>query len=171
MTLGNYITALVEGLRACDPEAYDRMCHVVGARSARIRLDGEAVVIYMRQGMLQVVPATEKTGGIDGEGITTRATVLALLDGSLEVFDAILNESLTVFGDVDQINRMFRAIEILLDAAPRCPRLQKLSQEFVNKAGGGASTSGPGLVRPNWYPFAVLDKERELLARYDLLPE
>ena len=168
MMLKVYITALIEDLHECDPDAYVRMCHVVGKRSARIQLDEEAVIVRMNLGMLQVESSTGEADVVSGEGKTTRATVLALLDGSLEVSEAILNDSIAVYGELEQINRMFQAIEIILDASPRCPELQRLSQKFVQEA--SANANALSFENSTWYPFAVLPQEMQLLARYDLLP-
>jgi len=171
MTLANYIIALLEALRHCDPDAYGRVCHVVGQRSARIQLDDEVVIARMHLGALQVESGTDGGGDVSGEGRTTSATVLALLDGSLEVSEALLNDAISVQGELEQVNRMFQAIEILLDASPRCPELQALNRDFVEQK-RDSSTAGNSLSfgYSNWYPFAVPRQERHLLARHDLLP-
>jgi hypothetical protein len=171
MTLREYIIALLVALRHCDPDAYDRLCHVVGPRSARIQLDKESAIVRMNQQELQVERDSNDGETVSGEGRTTSATVLALLDGSLEVSEAILNDAIEIKGELEQINRMFQAIEIILDASPRCPELQQLSRAFVegrraSSVGGNSMSFGYA----NWYPFAVLPEERKLLARYDLLP-
>ncbi|HTS10345.1 MAG TPA: hypothetical protein VMP68_32575 [Candidatus Eisenbacteria bacterium] len=168
MTLGEYISALVQCLKDCEPLAYSRMCHVVGGRTARIRLDEQAVWIRMSDGSL-VVDTHLPEGVIeDGSGTTDTTTVLALLRGDLEVLEAILNQSLAIDGEIEQIHRMFLAIEILLDAGPRCPHLQRITERFVAESRQFESGNLP--PRANWYPFAVGDDELDLLNRYGLLP-
>jgi len=172
MTLQWYIRQLVEALRECDPEGYDRMCRVVGRRTARIQLDDETAFVWMNLGVVQVEPALGENEEVFGEGKTDSQTVLALLDGSLEVSDAILNDALVVHGEIEQVNRMFQAIEILLDASPRCPRLQNLSRQFVTeRSAAGVLSEAPQFRGSEWYPFAVPPDEKKLLIRYDLLPE
>jgi len=168
MTLGHYIATLITTLRRCDPSAYNRMCHLVGERTARIQLDTQSVYIHIRDGILKVENDAPESRVVDGEGTTDSATVLALLRGGLEVSEAILEGSLAVHGDVEQINRMFQAIEILLDASPRCPALQKLSETFVVEALQSQTAVVP--PRANWYPFELNSDEFELLARYGLIP-
>ena len=168
MTLGQYIAALVASLQQFDPDAYSRLCHVVGERTARIQLDAQSVYIRMRDEILLVERTVGEGDSVDGEGAADSATVLALLRGDLEVSEAILNGSLAVYGDIEHINRMFQAVEILLDAAPRCPALQLLGQHFANEA--LSREAALNLPRVNWYPFAVTSDEFELLARYGLLP-
>jgi hypothetical protein len=168
VTLAKYIKALIAILQAFDPAAYARMCHIVGSRTARIQLDAEVANVRMKNRVLIATTAT-KESTVDGVGVTDTGTVLALLRGDIEVSEAILNGALSVFGDVDEINRMFQAIEILLDAAPRCPDLQKLSEQFVAKARIVNRVGTTAYPRANWYPFALDSDEIELLARYGLL--
>lgn len=168
MTLVEYIQALIGTLRAFDPAAYTRMCHLVGSKTARIQLDAEVADIRIKDGVL-IANAPSRKRSVDGIGSTDTATVLALLRGDIEVPDAILNESLRVFGDVEDIDRMFQAIEILLDASPRCPGFQKLSEQFVANGLRLNQTGTMEYPRPTWYPFALDSNEIELLARYGLL--
>lgn len=104
------------------------MREVVGARRGRIRLDDETVdVRFAADGSLRVL---RPRGRVDGEGATERATVLDLLDGHVEVVDAILDARLEVRGDADAVARIFVAIEILLDGTARIPALQRLARDF-----------------------------------------
>jgi hypothetical protein len=168
MTLGEYISALISNLRQCDPDAYSRMCRVVGDRSASIRLDAQSVRVHIQDGLLRIENELSQGSMEDGVGSTDTATVLALLRGDIEVPEAILNESLVVQGEIEQVNRMFLAIEILLDAVPRSPALQKLSEQFVSEA--HQPPARPVAPRANWYPFAVTSDEMDFLIRYGLLP-
>jgi hypothetical protein len=168
MTLGQYIAELVTCLERCDRKAYDRMCHVVGERVARIQLDDQSVYIHMQDRVLTIEAAPPDGLVNGGEGATDTATVLAILRGDLEVSEAILNGSLAVYGDIEQINRMFQAIETLLEASPRCPALQKLKEQFVEES--GSSTPPADIPRASWYPFAVSSAEIELLDCNGLLP-
>lgn len=168
MTLAEYIRELVATLRECDPRAYDRMLHIVGTRTARIQLDDQSVYVRMRDRILEVEDVSSESAPPDGEGSTDTATVLALLCGDLEVFEAILDDRLAVHGDIEQINRMFQAIDILLDVAPRCPAMQVVSRRFV--AESASPQMAPAVSRVSWYPFAVNAAELALLTRYGLLP-
>src|SRR5687768_15678353 len=126
-TLGEYVAELVRRMGEADPAALERMRRTVGGRRARFRLDDEAVDVWFEPDGLRV---EEPAGDVDGEGQTDRGTVLDLLDGYLEVTDAILDGRLRVFGAVDEIARMFAAIEILLDCSARAPALQRLARDF-----------------------------------------
>jgi hypothetical protein len=159
----------VRRLGEADPAALERMRQIVGGRRARFRVDDEAVEIRFEPDGLRI----EEPGGepVDGEGETDRATVLDLLDGYLEVTDAILDGRLRVSGAVDEIARMFAAIEILLDGSARAPALQRLARDYRDdpaheppSAPRRRSRSGP------WHPAGPDDAELRLLARLGLLP-
>jgi hypothetical protein len=104
----------------------------------------------------------------EGSGTTDTTTVIALLRGDLEISEAILNQLLAIDGEIEQIHRMFLAIEILLDASPRCPPLQRITERFVAELRQFESGNLP--PRANWYPFAVGVGELDVLNRYGLLP-
>lgn len=169
MKLGDYIAALIEALGEANPDAVLRMRRVVGLSRARIVLDDEAVDVYFDTDSLRVQPAMDETE-VDGVGETDSATVLALLDGNLEVETAILNGYLRVFGAAEDITRMFLAIEILLDATPRTRNLQMLARRFREERRERRSALVSSQRRVMWYPFGSRVSEYELLSRLDLLP-
>ena len=168
-TLGEYVAELVRRLGEADPAALGRMRQTVGDRRARIRVDDEAVDVWFDpDGGLRV---DEPVGQVEGEGETDRGTVLDLLDGYLEVTDAILDGRLRVLGAVDEVARMFAAIEILLDCSARAPALQRLARDFRDdtarqppEAPQRRSRGGP------WHPTGPDGEEISLLERLDLLP-
>jgi hypothetical protein len=169
-TLGEYIEALVEELGRADAEGPARMCRVVGSRRARIVLDDESVDVHIDAGVL-VVEASS-TDAVDGEGTTDRGTVLDLIDGYVDVADAILDGRLDVRGSLDDVQRMFAAIEILLDASARTPGLQQLARDFRD------DPCRPTRERPvrgtapePWYPPSPGADEMAVLERLDLLPD
>jgi hypothetical protein len=146
------------------------MRRVVGSGRARIRLDDEAVDVWFgAAGELVVGPAVGDE--VDGEGATDRQTVLDLMDGYVELGDAILDGRLRIVGPVEQIARMFEAIEILLDGSPRIPSLQQLAREFRNHAAPGPRAARVARSRSEpWHPSGPDDDERSLLERLDLAP-
>ena len=148
MTLGEYITALVERLAEHEPAGALRLREVVGRRIARIGLDDETVDVQFARGALVVEPVNGAKRRVEGYGRTDRATAAALLDARLEVHEAILDGALELRGDLDAIRRIGVAIEILIDAATRVPALRELSGEFRGALAGGSaaapSRDGPG---------------------------
>ena len=139
---------------------------VVGALRARIALDEESCVAYFTEDGLVVQPV-EETTVVDGEGSTDSGTVIALLDGDLEVTEAILDGRLLATGKAEDIVKMFTAIEILLDAAPRTPALQLLAQRFRRERVGTSFFTRPNRATSSDTRAA----EHALLKRLGLLPE
>ena len=170
LKLGEYIAALIDALGTANPAALARMRQVVGERRARIILDDEAVDISFGPASLHVQTVAAETE-VNGVGETDSTTVLILLDGYLEVIDAILNGRLHVSGLPEDITRMFVAIEILLDASPRTPALQALAARFWRERRERRGLPPPNRRRASWYPFSSNVSEYDLLARLDLLPE
>ncbi len=159
-------------LGRADPGALARMRQVVGGRRARIRLDDEEVDVRFVAGTLLVEPASGPAA-VDGAGGTDRATVLDLMDGNLEVSDAISSGRLDVVADVDAVAAMFAAIEILIDASSRSPELQALAREYREQSAREPPREpvrdrAGGTARPE---ERVAARERALLTRLDLLPD
>lgn len=103
---------------------------VVG-RSARITLDDDAVFVRcMTVGHLQVGRADEDDGVADGEGSTTTVAVDALLNGEIELNQAIIDGKIEIRSSMDDALWMYRVVELLLDGASRVPRLRQLTREF-----------------------------------------
>ncbi len=101
----------------------------------------------------------------DGTGTTDTATVREIVDGQLEITDAIIEGRIEVSGDAAGVAPILFAVEILLDVSTRVPALRALAADF----------HGPS----NTFPVSLPESEREgggdrelqLLARLDLLPD
>ena len=163
MTLSEYVSALIARMGEADPEALARMQRAVGRRRARITLDDEAVDVAFEPRGLDVQPATSATR-IDGDGGSDRRTVLALLDGHIEVTEAIMQGRLRVTGAAADVSRMFLAIEILLDVAARSPALQALADTLRAEMRAAPTVTAAAPTPPP-------RREAEMLARLGLLAE
>jgi hypothetical protein len=171
-TLREYVIALVDRLAAEEPALHARLRTVVGTRTARIRLDDETVFARFDGATLVVLDATD-TMEADGEGGTDRRTTLDLLAGRIEVTDAILDGRLDATGEIEDLVRIFQAIEILLDGSTRNPSLQHLALDY----GGDPCrpAPAPGAAASAWRRVS-LDPDRpsrgelDMLRRLDLLP-
>jgi len=168
-SLGEYILALVRQIEIAEPAAFVRLKEVVGAHRARIGLDRERVDVQVARGRLVVRRAARSR--VDGEGRTTRAVVLALLNGEMEVTTAVIDGHLELTGSVDAVIRIGHALEILLDVSARSPDMQALARNF--HAGIGRPTVEPigdaaRQRRTAFYPDRPSRREREMLARLGL---
>lgn len=177
-SLEEYVEELVRRLDEGEPRLGDRIREVVGARSAAVGLDEERVLVRFRDGELAVRPVEEPPADVDGRGWTDRRTVLNILDGYLEVTTAILDGRLRARGPVDDVTRMFRAIEIFLDGSTRIPPLRRLADSYRDDPCLPPPPSfderhpTPDATPPDAPPFPGRPgpRERELLDRLDLLP-
>ena len=165
MTLGEYIRSLVAHLDAVEPLAGARLRAWVGRRRARISLDDETVEVVFDAGHLRVEPVS--LGAVDGTGATTRATVLDLLAGRLEVTDAILDGLIEVDGEPEAVVAILAAIEILIEVSTRAPGLRALADAFVHETapapGPSFSAPVPMARRTPWLPAALDPLEAQLL--------
>jgi hypothetical protein len=146
--LAGEIAQLVERLRRADEQAFWRMAEVVGDRRARIQVDGEAVDVQLRPDGQVVTDVATTAAGVDGEGSTDRATVLALLAGELEVSDALVSGRVSVTGTADAVERILHAIEILLDVSARGPALQAQASRYEQGQLAGSGRKGPPRAKP-----------------------
>ena len=163
-TLGAYIAQLVAALDAGDPHAARRLRHVTRGRAATIALDDEAVRVEFTDGILIITPSAPDQPPC---GKTDSATVVAILDGRLEVHAAIVDGRIDIVGTDDDIARILCAVEILLDASPRVPALQQLAADFRRSHGAHAGERRDWL---SWYPFRPTTSEWRLLQTLDTLP-
>lgn len=174
-SLGQYIGALIEWLGVTDARAWNRLRQVVDGHRARIMLDGEVVEVgFAPDGELLIdEPATGSI--VAGEGATDTATVLGLLDGHLEVNDALLDGRLRVTGPAELVATMFMAIEILLDASSRGPGLQTVARAFRHDpCHDAAPRPAPAYLAHEasaWSPDYLSGSQQELLRRLDLLAD
>jgi hypothetical protein len=169
LSLGEYIAALIALLGETSPAALARLKLIVGDRRARISLDDETVEVVFNQNRLLVL-AIDNDSELSGQGATDSATVFDLLNGDLEVVDVVLSGRLRVVAETVDIGRIFSAIEIILDAAPRTPALQALAARFQKERLQHVQQNRTASRLVEWYPFSSSQEEIELLARLDLLP-
>ena len=161
----------MERLGAGDATLLARMREVVGSRTARITLDDETVDVQFEGGRLVARPPSDDRG-VDGDGATDRLTTLELLDGYLEVTDAILGGWLHATGDIENVARIMQAIEIFLDGLTRNPSLQQLARDYREdpcRVAAPPRTAGVRIRRVTLDP-AGSSEELPWLRRLDLLP-
>jgi hypothetical protein len=160
-SLATWIARLV---RALDQDAHGagaRLRTVVEGSRARITLDGEAVLVRMRDRELVITP-DDPEAAVDGAGSTTSSTVLSVLGGDVEVLAAVEAGLIHVVGNLEATTKMFAAIELLLDGSARIPALRDLAAGFATEH----SPVPPGIRRR----FGGAG-EAALLARLDLLDD
>jgi hypothetical protein len=170
-SLREYVHELIARLGHADRGAVTRLHSVVGERRARIVVDSEAVQARFLGGELRVTDAGLDDD--DGVGVTDRDTVLDLMDGYVEVSEAITTGRLQMIGSVENVERMSIAIEILLDGATRTPSLQELARDYRadhQQQDRSQAALSPRRPAPDEARNEAAFATRELLRKLDLLP-
>lgn len=158
-SLATWIARLVRALDHDPSGAGARLRTVVEGSRARVALDGETVLVRMRDSELEIT-SDDPAAAVDGAGSTTSSTVLAVLGGELEVLAAVEDGLIHVVGTLEATTRMFLAIELLLDGSARVPALRDLAAGFAAEH----SPVPPGIRRR-----LGGTGEAALLAKLDLL--
>jgi hypothetical protein len=159
-----YLEALIADLGHADSAALSRLRQIVGARRARIGLDAEVCELCFAGQRFLVM--ADGGGAVEGLGSTSLQTVQDLMGGRLEVNEALLSGRLRVQGGVEDIARIFQAIEILIDVSVASPPLQELAAELARRRGAADPAVAPIVISPRHLD----ERELALLRRLDLLP-
>jgi hypothetical protein len=168
-SLAWYVAELIARLGDGEPESLDRMRRIVASQRALVALEDDVVAVrFGSSGRLHVetAAAAHAEGDVDGEGSTTHRVVLGILDGDIEVTDAILDGDVDVSGSGEAVTAMLMAIEILVDAATRVPGLRDLADTYRAQhqldRGNGGHVARRGR-RTLWPPDLIDPAEEELL--------
>jgi hypothetical protein len=172
-SLAEYVRELLARLEAADRRALARIGKIVQGHSARLVLEDEVAIVRFRSGRPVVIARNSARGKsgtrvIDGEGSTSRRTTLRLLDGYVEVSEAVVLGELELTGTIDGVTRMGMAIEIVLDVAARAPALQALARDFRDDPCRPAERELWRTPRPNMPLTSSSDAELALLSRLGL---
>jgi hypothetical protein len=129
---------------------------------ARLALDDDVVLVRFDADGALVTSDDSTLATIYGEGATTSAVVVAVIEGRLDATDAVTSGLVDVRGRPDTVVAMLHMVELLLDASARLPALRALADEFVAQAGvdGDHAPLFDGPVA-----------ETDVLRRLGLLPE
>jgi hypothetical protein len=158
LRLADWIQRLAEGL-AAERGAPGRLQAVVGDRRARISLDDDMVVVAMVDEKVVVLP---DDASVTGSGTTTFATIIALLDGRLDLTEALRDGHAAAQGRVEDLTAMLHAVEILLDVATRVPAMRSAAAAF-------RASRTPELLDLHEAPArATADEELRMLRRLGL---
>ncbi len=131
-SLQDYLVQLISRLREADTDAYRALRRLVGDRCACIVVDREAILIQFRAGEFLATGRNADFTSDDpvARGVTTRQTVLALMNGYQDLSEAIHLGALDMIGLAEDIVIMGQAIEILMDASARTAALQDLGNDY-----------------------------------------
>jgi hypothetical protein len=165
MGLRFWIPELVAALDTDRCGAGVQLWSAVVGRSARITLDDDTVFVRCTSvGRLEVRSAENgDVTAVDGEGSTTTFAVHALLDGEIELNQAVVDGRIDIRSSIDDALWMYRVVELLLDGSSRVPRLRELKRQFY-----GDSPSPDSRPEFTGWVIGASNAERSMLERLGL---
>ncbi len=118
------LAALVEELPWCAA----RMVTALGRRDVLLTVDGEPVRVRADGARVRVIDAAEFSPRVT---LTTdRVTVLRLADAETSVLDAVLDGSIVLRGDVDDLVAFYEGLQGFLHGAVRSPSFPRLLERY-----------------------------------------
>lgn len=161
------VAETIDELFLGDQTAFAHLRRVMGRRTVRIMVGDESVDVHFRGELASVVRSGR--GKATNLGLTSWSTVIDILAGRLDTFDAILEDRIRVFGSPSGVEMMLVAIEIVLQASTYLPRLLDLGNR-VGKHHASDIAQRAVVQRIGWYPFEIGDEEHAALGALRLLP-
>lgn len=105
-------------LAAEKPPVYARLCALLRDREARVTMDGERLGIAFPGGEFRLVAEVDRPFI---ELVSTRTTVVAVVDGRLTLEEAVWGGHLELRGHLPDLVRFHDALVLYLHGAVRCP--------------------------------------------------
>lgn len=123
------------------PESYRRIAQTLDSLPMCVVVDGEVSVVHFAHGRHVLAVG----GSVAGELRTSSPAIVALIDGEIELLDALMSERLYLRGPVDVVVRFERALQAYLAGAVRAPTFPSLLNGYrsvaveTGRSCGGAS--------------------------------
>lgn len=123
------IRTALQVLRAEHPEAFAALKRALGRAEIYLHMnDGETLLLRCGRA-LQVWSAPERDP-CPPAILTSRHTILRLLDGELTILEAVYQGDLEVFASPEDLLRLEQALGFYLRGAVRCPSFPGLLERF-----------------------------------------
>jgi hypothetical protein len=117
-------------VRREQPKLARRMAETLGSVVIRAEVDGESFEIVARRD--EVGARAPRTPAPDVLARTSRATIRAVLGGAKSLDEAILDDSVELFGAPDQLVQLEDLLALFVNAAVRSPSMTELWERFVD---------------------------------------
>ena len=126
-----YIAKSLIALRQECSTAYFLMCGQLAPRRARLVIDGESVTLAFDPSGVHVLPEPiEPTA----ELVTSRTTILNVLDARLTLAEAVLSDAIVLKGHVDDLTAFHDGLMTYVRGAVRSPSFPRLLDRFRQDA-------------------------------------
>jgi len=110
------------------PGHYARLAELLARTPLQLELDGPPFVLRFAGGAHRLEPRA--AGGAGTVVRSDAATILAVLEGELELVDAALADRLFLRGSVEALSRFESALGVFADGAVRCASTPALLDEL-----------------------------------------
>ena len=123
-------------LEAEAPAAFHRLIGQLRDRSVHLSVGQEQLVLDLRDGrpVIRASGPSESPDAPMASVVTSRATVLDLIDGTLLLPQAVAERRLDVRGDTDALLRLSRALTAFVEGAVRSRSMRPLLASFREDA-------------------------------------
>jgi hypothetical protein len=137
---GSFLSASLDVLRSEAPGSYRCIYEKLDGRTVAIEVDGERLSITPRWDRLVPCVSTEN---VAVRASSTRAALVRLLEGELDLTRAILDDDVVLIGALDDLTAFYDGLIAYFMGAIRCPTFPKLLSAFLEDAASRARTSRP----------------------------
>jgi hypothetical protein len=110
------------------PTAHRAVVTALGDRSVNVQVDDETLALFAVRTRLVTAPPLERP---TTSAKTSRRALSRLLRGELDLTEAILADDVALFGNVEDLTRLYDALLCYFRGAVRSPGFPRLLDEFL----------------------------------------
>jgi len=122
-----YIATSLIALRQECPTAYFLMCGQLAPRRVRLVIEGESVTLAFDPSGVHVLPEAKESAA---ELVTSRQTILDVLDARRTLAEAVLSDAIVLKGHVNDLTAFHDGLMTYVRGAVRSPSLARLLDRF-----------------------------------------
>ena len=122
-----YIATSLIALRQECPTAYFLMCGQLAPRRVRLAIEGESVTVAFEPSAVHVLSETKES---TAEVVTSRQTILDVLDARLTLAEAVLSDAIVLKGHISDLTAFHDGLMTYVRGAVRSPSFARLLDRF-----------------------------------------
>lgn len=126
----SFLSRSLDVLERERPDVATRLAAVLAALAVAASVDGETVRLASDGEVVRVTPRTAGEAAVAVTVATSRATILALVDGRVSLIDAVLSDALLLRGSPGDLARFHDALWLYLQGAVRVPAFAELLASY-----------------------------------------
>ena len=131
-TLRRLLVESFEVLRTDLPPSYGALCRRLDRLAIEIRVDGEGFVVRFSESRAGVA---DISGSTDAHIETSVGCILAVIDGAIDLSEAVMRHEVRVVGALSVVTRLHEGILAYVHGAVRCPAFPELLRRLRSLSG------------------------------------